>query len=97
MIKLSVIVIFRSSSEKAVEWRILGQEQDGSLMTSWVSYSQDISPKSNIGIYNPVGKVFDILYTFKEKVNVIQASVNGARTLLGFVIKKEVCLSIESM
>ncbi|XP_037037628.1 protein pigeon isoform X1 [Bradysia coprophila] len=70
----------------AIEWRILGQEQDGSILASWVSKPVN-TPKSYIGIYNPLEKSFDILHTFPSRENVIQASINRSRTLLVFVIK----------
>lgn len=73
--------------ETAIEWRIIGQEQDGILLTSWVFSGPNFKPNSNIGVYNPVDKSFDILYKFSERENVIQASVNGSRSLLLFVIK----------
>lgn len=67
----------------------MGQEQDGSLLAAWISTNQEKFEKSNIGIYNPNEKTFDILYSFKKRENVIQASVNSSRTLLGFMIKDE--------
>lgn len=73
-------------ADPAIEWRILGQEQDGSILASWVSKPVH-TPKSFIGIYNPSEKSFDILHTFPQRENVIQASINRSRTLLVFVIK----------
>lgn len=76
----------------AIEWRILGQEQDGSMLTTWVSTAilenaPRINEKSHIGIYNPHKKLFQILYSFEKRENIIQASVNVSKTLLCFVIK----------
>lgn len=66
----------------------MGQEQDGSLIASWVSIHGEISnAKSHIGIYNPNEKSFSVLHTFPEKENIIQASVNRSRTLLVYVLK----------
>lgn len=45
------------------------------------------SENTNIGIYNPLKKSFDILYTFDGRENVIQASVNHSQTLLVYVTK----------
>lgn len=82
----------------AIEWRILGQEQDGSLLASWVTISHakntgdkaTTSDKSHIGHYRPADKTFDILHSFQRRENVIQASINASRTLLSYVIKNTV-------
>lgn len=67
----------------------MGQEQDGSLLASWISVSADLKvTKSHIGLYNPLEKSFNKLYTFSERTNIIQASVNRSRTLLAYVIKE---------
>lgn len=76
----------------AIEWRILGQEQDGSILASWVSRPQgrssvDKGEKSHIGVYSPANKSFAILYSFRQRENIIQASINASRTLLSYVIK----------
>lgn len=74
----------------AVEWRILGQEQDGSMLASWISLAVNETPieRSHIGLYNPVEKLFQILHSFDKRENCIQASVNTSRTLLSYVLKE---------
>ncbi|XP_058061444.1 protein pigeon [Anopheles bellator] len=82
----------------AVEWRILGKEQDSSLLASWVSFDgkrnrdepreQHPQQRTNIGVYMAKNKTFDVLYTFAARENVIQASVNLTRTLLLYVLKE---------
>lgn len=72
----------------AIEWRILGQEQDGSMLASWISESEN-GEQSNIGIYNPIEKSFRILYKFATKVNCIHATVNASRTLLSYTEKEQ--------
>jgi hypothetical protein len=92
-IRVYVSTIFYSnlyaSPEKCQEWRILGQEQDGSLMSTWTSYNyQNQQKKSHIGMYNPVNKIFEVLYTFPDcRNNIIQASINCSQTLLVFIVK----------
>lgn len=86
----------------AIEWRILGQEQDGSMLATWVSSSilesaPKINETSHIGIYNPHKKSFHILHSFEKRENVIQASVNISKTLLCFVIKNLECVSKDSI
>lgn len=75
--------------QSAEEWRILGQEQDGSMLCSWVSKSLGETPneQSNIGLFDPTEKSFHILYSFKCPTNCIQASVNRSKTALAFVLK----------
>lgn len=72
----------------AIEWRILGQEQDGSLLASFVNNDPNLQ-FSNIGLYNVKEKSFDILYSFKKRENIVQATVNQSKTLLVYVIKDQ--------
>ncbi|XP_055682895.1 protein pigeon [Lutzomyia longipalpis] len=78
----------QGNKDPAVEWKILGQERDGSLLVNWVAKREDGS-SGHIGIFDPNNKTFDILNTFPEPRNIIQASVNSSRTLLTYVIKEE--------
>lgn len=74
----------------AIEWRILGQEQDGSMLASWISLSMNETPieRTHIGLYNAVHKLFQILHSFEKRENCVQASVNSSRTLLTYVLKE---------
>ncbi|XP_026731538.1 protein pigeon [Trichoplusia ni] len=71
----------------AREWRLLGQEQDGSQLLSWVSET-DSKEVLNIGVYMNKNKSLITLHTFDEKLNIIQASVNATHTLMVYVVKK---------
>lgn len=85
-----LLVRHNSYKKSAIEWRILGQEQDGSLLASWVSvdkFNERQQEQSNIGLYNPTEKSFRILYSFEKRENCVQATVNANRTLLAFVLK----------
>lgn len=75
-----------SPSESTKEWRILGQEQDGSLLSSWVAEN---SNKTCIGIFHAPQKKFEILYEFLGVRNIVQASCNTSKTLLLFVEKEQ--------
>lgn len=44
---------------------------------------------TNIGVFDAVAKKLDILYTFPDVRNIIQASFNSSKTLLLFVVKTE--------
>uniref|UniRef100_A0A182YN69 Gamma-secretase-activating protein C-terminal domain-containing protein n=1 Tax=Anopheles stephensi TaxID=30069 RepID=A0A182YN69_ANOST len=79
------------NKDVAIEWRILGKEQDSSLLASWVSFDPKIGrdeQRTNVGIYMPKNKTFEVLYTFPGRENVIQASVNLTHTLLLYVTKE---------
>ncbi|XP_050076771.1 protein pigeon isoform X1 [Anopheles maculipalpis] len=79
------------NKDVAIEWRILGKEQDSSLLASWVSFDPKIGrdeQRTNVGIYMAKNKTFEVLYTFPGRENVIQASVNLTHTLLLYVTKE---------
>lgn len=71
--------------ETANEFKILGQEKDGSILTSWVS-----SDVSVVGCYNPKEKSIEILRKFSSRNNIIAASVNISKTLLIYVAKEQI-------
>lgn len=91
-----LLVLQHKYQHAAIEWRILGQEQDGSMLATWVSTAllettPGINEKSHIGVYNPTKKSFEILHSFEKRENIVQASVNVSKTLLCFVIKNLEC------
>lgn len=75
-------------TDSAKEFKILGQERDGTLITSWISCSHELWV-SNIGSYNPKEKLFNIIHKFSSTLNIVQASINISRTLLVYVTKEE--------
>ncbi|XP_041975765.1 protein pigeon [Aricia agestis] len=81
--------LLQSQSEEEVtarEWRLVGQEQDGSQLLTWIS-TQDGKDIMNIGVYTNKTKTLSTLYTYEEKLNIIQASVNSTHSLLAYVVK----------
>ncbi|XP_039752294.1 protein pigeon isoform X1 [Pararge aegeria] len=70
----------------AREWRLVGQEQDGSQLLTWIS-TKNGHDVMNVGVYKNKTKTLDILNTFDEKLNIIQASVNSSHSLLVYVVK----------
>ncbi|CAH1117279.1 unnamed protein product [Phaedon cochleariae] len=73
-----------------IEWRLLGQEQNGSFLFSWIQSNADLAspPRTRIGEYDYQKGTLVPIYTFDKKVDCIQASVNNARTLLAYVLKE---------
>lgn len=65
------------------EWRLLGQERDGCFLFSWLQIDNINSSFTNIGLYDYRENDLKTIYSFERQVNVIQASINSERTILG--------------
>lgn len=74
----------------ANEFKILGQERDGSILTSWISKNEENEPYSIISCFNPTQKSFEILRKFSKCENFVQATINVTKSLLLYVIKHQV-------
>lgn len=77
-------------TESTHEWRILGQEQDGALLFSWISSHKDVPSHTRMGIYDKTTDTLRVLHSFPSPTNVIQASISSNRDVLGYVIKEPV-------
>lgn len=68
----------------------MGQEQDGALLFSWLHSFKEKPTHTRIGLYERAKDTLKVIHTFPQPTNVIQASVNAGRDILGFVIKETV-------
>uniref|UniRef100_T1HBR6 Gamma-secretase-activating protein C-terminal domain-containing protein n=1 Tax=Rhodnius prolixus TaxID=13249 RepID=T1HBR6_RHOPR len=70
-------------------WKLLGQEKDGSILVGFEDKISDIDPggRTNIAVYNFRFNSFRILHTTNTKQNIIQVSINSTHTLLVYVVK----------
>ncbi|KAK4875134.1 hypothetical protein RN001_011556 [Aquatica leii] len=84
--KLCSILLSEQPEVNAQEWRLLGQEQNGLLLLSWVQ--SDNLTTTHIGTYCYEQNTLDTVYTFQKPTTVIQASINANKTVLGYVIKE---------
>ncbi|XP_069681884.1 protein pigeon isoform X1 [Periplaneta americana] len=91
--KLHGVLQSQSPKGEAKEWKLLGQEQDGSLLVNWLMESVDENERpevqSFIGLYHQKKSSLKVLCTFNKYVNTIQASINHSQSLLGFVTKEK--------
>lgn len=65
----------------------MGQEQDGSLLFSWIQQSKNQTLVTKIGLYL-YSENLTIIHTFNSVVNCIQASIDSTKTYLVYVIKQ---------
>lgn len=46
--------------DKAHTWKVVGQEQDGILLVTWISRSHDATEQTNIGCINQFDNTFQV-------------------------------------
>ncbi|XP_003426259.1 protein pigeon [Nasonia vitripennis] len=94
--KLCLLLGDRAS--EAVQWKLLGQEKDGSLLLGWV---ENVSSKGHDNSYSVIGRYdrlkgdLQVLHRFSKVLNLIQATVNQCHSLLGYVTKQKFYLNLD--
>ncbi|CAH1393019.1 unnamed protein product [Nezara viridula] len=71
-------------------WKFIGQEQNGLILVSWeetLSGSPDVGFITAVGLFNVSSNELKVLYKFDRSVNIVQASINEAKSVLVFVKK----------
>lgn len=54
------MVSFFFAQGKAHCWKVVGQEQDGTLLVTWISRSLDATERTNIGCINQFNNTFQV-------------------------------------
>ncbi|KYM85166.1 Protein pigeon [Atta colombica] len=89
--------LLSENTNAAEQWKLLGQEKDGSILIGWVEESErnDICTLCTVvGRYDQIDNKLQILHRFSEILNIVQATVNQNHTLMGYVTKQKNCLKI---
>lgn len=76
--------------ERALEWRVLGQERDGSMLTSWQFEKKDLSATRPfyIGHFDASKKSLRVLCELEAGITeIVQASINSSHNVLAYVVK----------
>lgn len=77
----------------AEQWKLLGQEKDGSLLVSWLEekcLEENTSLQYTVvGHYDRTKNKLQILHRFQVVLNIVQATINQSRSLLGYVTKQK--------
>lgn len=84
-------LLLEQSNISAIQWKLLGQEKDGSILLGWVEEipsNNEFKSYSVIGRYDRLNNKLQVLHKFPEVINLIQATINQSHSLLGYITKK---------
>ncbi|KYQ56335.1 Protein pigeon [Trachymyrmex zeteki] len=87
--------LLSENANTAEQWKLLGQEKDGSILIGWMEESKrnDVCISCTVvGRYDQIDNKLQVLHRFSEVLNVVQATVNQSHTLMGYVTKQKSCL-----
>ncbi|XP_020282693.1 protein pigeon isoform X2 [Pseudomyrmex gracilis] len=85
-------LLLSESANAAEQWKLFGQEKDGSILIGWVEESKNNNAfvsRTVVGRYDQINNKLQILHRFSEVLNIVQATVNQSHTLLGYVTKQK--------
>lgn len=88
-------LLLPEKAHSAEQWKLLGQEKDGSLLVGWTeeTIKDNISISYTvIGHYDRINDKLQILHQFLEVLNIVQATINQNRTVFGYVTKQKVSI-----
>ncbi|XP_076752498.1 gamma-secretase activating protein pigeon isoform X2 [Xylocopa sonorina] len=91
-------LLLSEKAHSAEQWKLLGQEKDGSLLVGWTeeTVENDTSTLYTVvGHYDRINDTLQVLHQFSEVLNIVQATINQSRTVFGYVTKQKV--STETM
>ncbi|CAK9817147.1 Protein pigeon [Anthophora plagiata] len=84
-------LLLPEKAHSAEQWKLLGQEKDGSLLIGWTEeiVENDVSISYTVvGHYDRINDKLQVLHQFSEVLNIVQATINQCRTILGYVTKQ---------
>ncbi|OAD60594.1 Protein pigeon [Eufriesea mexicana] len=88
-------LLLREEAHSAEQWKLLGQEKDGSLLVGWTeeTIKNNISISYTVvGHYDRINDKLQVLHQFLEVLNIVQATINQNRTVFGYVTKQKVSI-----
>ncbi|XP_011631717.1 protein pigeon [Pogonomyrmex barbatus] len=87
-------LLLPENASTAEQWKLLGQEKDGSILIGWVEEAEKSDACTSctiIGRYDQIDNKLQVLHRFPEVLNIVQATVNQSHTLMGYVTKQKTC------
>ncbi|XP_015591010.1 protein pigeon [Cephus cinctus] len=93
-------LFLQQKAVKAEQWKLLGQEKDGSLLVGWIEEMTSDDGKllplySVIGHYDRNRDSLQVLHRFSGITSIVQATINQSHTLLGYVTKQKIVVPRE--
>ncbi|XP_003706815.1 gamma-secretase activating protein pigeon isoform X1 [Megachile rotundata] len=90
---VKLCLLLPEKAHSAEQWKLLGQERDGSLLVGWTEEIIEDGVSTSytvIGHYDRINDKLQVLHQFSEVLNIVQATINQSKTVLGYVIKQKV-------
>ncbi|KZC07446.1 PREDICTED: protein pigeon [Dufourea novaeangliae] len=88
-------LLLPENAQSAEQWKLLGQEKDGSLLVGWIEETVENNVSSSytvVGHYDRINDKLQVLHRFSEVFNIVQATINQSRNVFGYVTKQKVCI-----